>query len=102
MLNPSEECRVALVNLICLQTFELCDKDDAIHLVNGETCTNIRDNICPAEWALGTQFPDFFSLPVCEDLPSGSNNCMGMLMGTLGALCHCKVVASGQAGQVLA
>lgn len=78
ILNPSERCKVALVSLICLQTFVLCDMDNIIHAVDDETCITIRDILCPAEWEIAMKFPDFVDLPVCEDLPPGAINCMGM------------------------
>ena len=76
-LTPSEECAVAIMPFICLINFPLCDAEDEVHVVLREACMELRDNICMREWATAIAFLGSGVLPVCEDLPDISDECVG-------------------------
>ena len=72
--NPickSEQSKIE--DFLCRVAFQPCDDDNNIHLPNRTTCENIRDTICPIEWA-SLQNNTLYSslLPNCNLLPDVS------------------------------
>ena len=76
-LQPTEECREAIVPFICLFTFKLCDSSSHLHTVLRADCLTLRDGICADEWRQAEGFLGDGVLPVCEDLPDNVAECVG-------------------------
>ena len=73
-LNPSPECKKRVMPFVCLHLFGLCDSGGDYRTTLRETCVELRDNICAAEWNLAAEFlPEV--LPVCEDLRDEADEC---------------------------
>ena len=76
-LQPTEECREAIVPFICLFTFKLCDSSGHLHTVLRGDCLTIRDDVCADEWQQAVSFLGDGVLPICEDLPDNVAECVG-------------------------
>ena len=76
-LNPSPQCREAIVPFFCLSIFGLCDADDSFHTILREDCVELRDDICADQWREAMGFLDPGVLPICEELPDISDECVG-------------------------
>ena len=77
-LNPSPQCREAIIiPFLCLYIFTLCDSSNNLHTTSRDDCLELRDNICAEEWsqAVGLLGPGV--LPLCEDLPDITDECIG-------------------------
>jgi hypothetical protein len=79
LLNPSPQCREAIIPFLCLYTFTLCDSSNNLHTILREDCLELRDDICAEEWIQAVGFLGNGVLPVCEDLPDGVDECSGKL-----------------------
>ena len=77
LLSPSPQCRRALTPFLCLFIFTLCDTDGRQHTIVRDNCLELRDNICNEEWSRAAAFLPPGSLPVCEDLPDITDECIG-------------------------
>ena len=72
-LSPSPECRELVVSFLCHYMFGLCDMSGiSIQLTIGQ-CEEIRDVVCPTEWATALSFG--FDLPDCGIFPMESPSC---------------------------
>ena len=72
-LDPNPQCMEAIKPFLCVSVFKLCDSSNQLHTVLREDCLALRDDVCADIW-------DFFDagvLPVCENLPSATNDCTG-------------------------
>ena len=78
-LNPSQQCSEAIMPFLCLSIFGLCDSSNTLHTVLRQECLDIRDDICTREWSQAIAFLGDGVLPVCEDLPDVTADCIGML-----------------------
>lgn len=76
-LNPSQQCREAIVPFTCLFIFNLCDSRNTLHTIIMQDCLDIRDNICASEWSQAIAILGAEVLPVCEDLPDIIDDCIG-------------------------
>ena len=77
-LNPSNpQCNEAMIPFLCLYIFTLCDADGHLHTIVRGDCLELRDNICIEEWSQAAALLPPGSLPVCEDLPDVTDECMG-------------------------
>ena len=78
ILHPSQQCREAIMSLLCISVFNLCDHNDTLLTIPREYCLHIRDNVCDQVWHKAVDFQ--FPLPVCEDLPNATVTleCIGM------------------------
>ena len=76
-LNPSLQCREAMMPFICLSIFQLCDSSGNLHTILREDCQELRDNICAEEWIQIVRFAGPGVLPVCEDLLDVVVECVG-------------------------
>ena len=74
--NPSEECLGAILPFLCLTLFPLCDPDNNVHTISREDCLSLRDEICVDIWRMAVQFLGPGVLPICENLPDISNECI--------------------------
>lgn len=73
-LNPSPECSASARQFLCLHTFRLCDTSGNFHMAPRGECFRLRDDVCFEEWSLAESL---WSMPVCEDLPDASEECIG-------------------------
>ena len=74
LIKPSPECQRVALPFFCLYLFGLCDKSSGISIrpTIGQ-CEEIRDVICPTEWATALRFG--FNLPDCKIFPMESQSC---------------------------
>ena len=74
LINPSPECKRVALPFFCLSLFGLCDKSSevSIYPTIGQ-CEEIRDVICPTEWA--TLLRIGYNLPDCKIFPMESPSC---------------------------
>ena len=72
-LNPSDDCRRAVVPFLCLYLFGLCDKSGVSVQPTSSRCVEIRDRLCPTQWALAVQLGA--DLPECGSFPMESPSC---------------------------
>ena len=86
-LNPSPQCREAIIPFLCLYIFTLCDVDGHLHTVVREDCLELRDNICIEEWSQAAALLPPGSLPVCEDLPDATDECIGRCCTNHACMC---------------
>ena len=78
-LNPTPECLEAVNPFLCLHIFQLCDARGNLRTTLREECLRIRETACFSEWARALSILPPGTLPVCEDLPDSSDECIGML-----------------------
>ena len=85
ILNPSQECKEAIIPFLCISIFNLCDSSNTLHTALREDCLYIRDDICLREWSMVVEFLAD-ALPVCEELPGNITvECIGRQSSFLGA-----------------
>ena len=75
-LNPSQQCQEAITPFLCILIFNLCDSSNTLHTILREDCLHIRDTVCVSEWRQARQFLGGGVLPVCEDLPDITEDCL--------------------------
>ena len=75
-LSPSEECLGELLPFLCLALFPLCDPDNNLRTISRADCLSLRDEICVDTWRMAVQFLGSGVLPICENLPDISNECI--------------------------
>ena len=68
-LNPSQQCKEAIIPFLCISIFNLCDSSNTLHTALRGDCLYIRDDICVSEWSTAVEFLGADVLPVCEELP---------------------------------
>jgi hypothetical protein len=81
-LNPSPQCREAIMPFLCLYTFTLCDSSNNLHTILREDCLELRDDICAEEWIQAVRFLGDGVLPICEDLVHVTEECIGQFSST--------------------
>lgn len=82
LLRPGPECEVSIRPFLCLHIFGLCDTERNYHTTLRAACAELRDNKCVSEWAMAVQFLPPGSLPVCENLPNVTEECIGIISRT--------------------
>ena len=87
-LNPSQQCQEAITPFLCIFIFNLCDSSNTLHTNQREDCLHIRDNVCVSEWRQARQFLGGGVLPVCEDLPDITEDCLLTGIAIRGGLLH--------------
>ena len=74
LIKPSPECQRVALPFFCLYLFGLCDNSSGVSIYpTTEQCEEIRDVICPTEWATALSFD--FNLPDCKIFPMESPSC---------------------------
>ena len=73
IINPSPECRELVVPFLCLYQFGLCDMSGIFIQPTIGQCEEIRDVVCPTEWATALGFG--IDLPDCGIFPMESPSC---------------------------
>ena len=76
LLQPSPACEARVKPFLCLHVFGLCDSSGKYHTSLRRECTEIRDNICAKEWRKAVDLLGDDALPVCEDLPDVTEECV--------------------------
>ncbi len=76
---PTPECREAILPFLCLSIFQLCDSSNRLHSILKEDCLSLREDICAKQWNQSEMILDAEVLPVCEDLPDVTEECIGKL-----------------------
>lgn len=72
--NLTPECYIAFRLLACFEYLMPCG------VAFGSLCREVRDNICMEEWwRIGSFLGPGDSLPVCEELPGGMSDELGVL-----------------------
>jgi len=67
----SDECKQTAIPFICQYVYPRCLNDIDYQLITREQCENIRDKVCPTEWAVAEGvFPGL--LPNCELLDNNT------------------------------
>ena len=79
-LNSSPQCREAIMPFLCLYIFTLCDSSNNLRTTLREDCLELRDNICAEEWSQAVGFLGPGVLPLCEDLPDITDECIGKFL----------------------
>ena len=69
-LNPSQQCKEAIIPFLCISIFNLCDSSNTLHAALREDCLYIRDDVCVSEWSTAVELLGADVLPVCEGLPN--------------------------------
>ena len=77
ILNPSPECAEKIEPFLCLYLFGLCDSDGVLHTLQRSDCLYLREDVCSREWDKTVQFLGASVLPVCENLPDITDDCIG-------------------------
>ena len=75
-LDPSQKCQESITPFLCIFIFNLCDSSNTLHTIMRKDCFHIRDNVCVSEWRQARQFLGDEVLPVCEDLPDITEDCL--------------------------
>ena len=73
-LGSSAECKEAVVPLLCMYMFGLCDSSGLYVQPSLEQCVHVKDTLCPNEWAIARQFQ--LDVPDCEIFPSEQATCL--------------------------
>lgn len=76
-LKPTPQCMERVMPFLCLFIFKLCDTSSHLHTALREDCLDLRDDICADEWRQAVAFLGDGVLPVCEDLPDITDDCLG-------------------------
>ena len=76
-LNPSQQCSEAIIPFLCLSIFGFCDSNNTLHTILRQDCLDIRDDVCDSVWSQAIAFLGDGVLPVCEDLPDITVDCIG-------------------------
>ena len=85
-IEPSAECRSAVIPFLCLYTFGACGENSDDYRPTEAQCMEIRDNICESEWKTAAQLLDRFGqppLPDCSTLGQEGLDCDGKVSCTL-------------------
>ena len=83
-LNPSQQCKEAIIPFLCISIFNLCDSSNTLHTALREDCLYIRDDVCVSEWSTAVELLGADVLPVCEELPDNITvECTGKSMELL-------------------
>ena len=77
LLNPSSECREAVIPFLCLYLFWLCDASGTMYQPSSDDCTTISTDTCAREWQAAVGVLGVGVLPQCESLPGTSISCNG-------------------------
>lgn len=95
-LGSSPECTEAIMPILCLSIFTLCDSSNLLHTIPREDCLELRDNICAEEWGQALGFLGAGVLPVCEDQLNITEECVGRYYSDMQILmCTCVTKYSG-------
>lgn len=77
-LSPSPECAKRIKPFLCLHIFGLCDGSSrSLHTVVREDCLEMREMVCSREWKIAVNVLGAGILPMCEDLPDTTEDCIG-------------------------
>ena len=74
-LEPSHECKQAVVPFLCLYLFRVCDSTGKLHHPSYNQCVYISTDICAREWRQATEYLGSGVLPSCESFPAVSSLC---------------------------
>ena len=70
LLQPQENCKVALVPFLCLYFFPICDDTGAALHPDAGYCEEISSSVCKEEWNVAIAMGIESLLPQCGLLPS--------------------------------
>ena len=78
-IKPSDECRRAVVPLLCFYSFGLCGTYNVDYRPTAAECREVRDSICQSEWQAAEKFLELsgrqFLLPDCSSLSDKGLQC---------------------------
>ena len=80
LIQPSDECRSAVIPFLCLYTFGVCGTNSDDYRPTSAQCTEIRDIICESEWRRAEDMLAQFEqppLPDCSSLGQEGLECDG-------------------------
>jgi hypothetical protein len=78
LIQPSDECRDAVVPFLCLYTFGMCGMNNDDYRPSAAECIEIRDSICESEWKKAKGLLEEFNqppLPDCSTLGDEGLDC---------------------------
>lgn len=79
-LNSTLECLEGIQPFLCLHTFRLCDDSGGLHIALRGECLRLRESVCSDVWARVELLLPQGSLPVCEDLPATTDDCVESML----------------------
>ena len=78
-IKPSDECRRAVVPLLCFYSFGLCGTYNVDYRPTAEECREVRDSTCQSEWQEAEKLLELsgrqFQLPDCSSLGDEGLDC---------------------------
>jgi hypothetical protein len=78
-INPSDECRKAVIPLLCLYYFGLCGTHNTDYRPTAAECREVRDSTCQSEWKTAEKLLELsaeqFMLPDCLGLNDEGLEC---------------------------
>ena len=69
-VQPSDECRSAVIPFLCLYTFGVCGANNDDYRPTAAQCTDIRDSVCESEWRRAQDLLAQFNQPPLPDCSS--------------------------------
>ena len=71
-IKPSDDCRKAVVPLLCMYYFGLCGRDNVDYRLTAAECKEVRESTCQSEWKTAQRLLKFSGpqsmLPDCSSL----------------------------------
>ena len=86
-IQPSEECRSAVIPFLCLYTFGVCGANNDDYQPTAAQCMEIRDSICESEWKEASGLLALAGLRPLPDCSSFDDEGLDCEQGTIP---HCK------------
>ena len=90
-INPSDECRKAVIPLLCLYYFGLCGTYNTDYRPTAAECREVRDSTCQSEWKTAEKLLELsaqqFMLPDCSGLNDEGLECNEGLLQRPSCLC---------------
>ena len=93
-IQPSEECRSAVIPFLCLYTFGVCGANNDDYRPTAAQCMEIRDSICESEWKDASSLLALAGLPPLPDCSSLDDEGLDCEQGTIPQCkCQCVIIA---------
>ena len=70
IIQPSEECRSAVIPFLCLYTFGVCGANNDDYRPTAAQCMEIRESVCESEWKKASDLLALAGLPPLPDCSS--------------------------------
>ena len=91
-IKPSDDCRKAVVPLLCMYYFGLCGRDNVDYRLTAAECKEVRESTCQSEWKTAQKLLKVsgqqLMLPDCSSLGDVGLGCDGGIIAFL-QKCNC-------------